>query len=229
MEKEFIRNSMVNTPSLYCIDLDSIDMQICDYAISSLVNDSYYEGYCLLGSNERFNCEQINKINIDLLTSVDVSGAIEGVSFSRGSSDDYEPYEGGLADTLFDRLIIRRRVTELYTGYSTINCFIKQYTFDALVDKGDSIIIFGLENRYGTQKQLAFAKWNTMVVEEESGKLTGLKVNRLLSAEGYLKSDDIHSSKAPTLIRCTERLEFTPNTPMSLDSIDRRLMFTKRE
>lgn len=236
--KDYINSSMIGEPILYCIEIQGGQSQICEYQISSKVNDSYYKGLCVVGASERFNSENIEKINFDVITQIDTSGIIHGVTLNRMGTDDYEEFLSTSESITLKGLSFSRQRLNALQGYSNVNCLYEMYTFDSMNIRGDTLIFNVISNKGETLAEnnletikLKIPKYQARIIEDR-GRIVHIQAETIMTQAGQLyhyTNLELDSTGRNQVIRCKKTYDFTPYYETLLSDYDFSGCFIKRQ
>lgn len=230
--KDYVNSSMIYEPIVFCISIDNSEKQICEYIITSSVNDSYYSGLCVLDRNDNFDSEKILKLNFNILSEKPINNSVKGLKFKRLGSNEYSPRIDSLVEQKIDSIKLGLQVINVLQGYSSVNCRSKVIFFESIKVKGDSIIIDVVNNKNNSSViqsyTLSIPKYSTKIISQD-GVLEKIVVKRIITETGYLcdNCDDVDSND-PTIIRCIETLNLTPNKEIIVNNFDWSGSFMKK-
>jgi hypothetical protein len=227
---------MISDPILYCLDIEGTSSQICEYQVSSKINDSYYRGFCVLEYKEKFDPENIDKINMDIITQID-SNKIYCVKLNRMGSNDYKDYVSNLETTTFKELYFSRQHLNALQGYSSVDCQYEMYTFTSMKISEDSLVFNVLfDKRQLSEKatldtiKIKVPKFQARVIQDK-GRIIHIQAETLITQTGNLyhyTNSSLDSTSRSMIISCNKTYDFTPYHETIASDYDFSGCFTKR-
>lgn len=178
--------------SLYYQKIPNSSKVLYKFDAWSKLNDSNVNGLIIFDSTEVVKMSKINEsLPFKYLVDLPNDRIVKGIAFLQPE----EKFD--IEEKIINKFSIRREgleiqviEREIYTGYSTINCFLHDYEFEEVQESGDSLFFKGISSKRESlpklDKGIKFRKGNIVVHSDTSGFITQIEVSEIVEEVGDL-------------------------------------------